>query len=430
MGKINFYHEYIEESAIILDPLHNLLRKNQPFTWSKECQKAFETVKNLLCSQPVLEIFDQDLPIVIYTDASLEGLGAVLKQIQKNGEEKPVAYFSKKLNKAQKKKKAIYLECLAIKEALRYWQYWLIGKTFTVYSDHKPLENMNIRARTDEELGDLTYYLSQYDFNIKYAPGKNNLEADCLSRNPVLGPEENKEEQLKIVNLIKLEDIIIDQKRNGDIQNRITKMNTKHNVYYKKVKKKEKIILSEEFSIKLIKNVHKTMGHIGISQLQTKINPIYTAKNLTQNIKRICKNWEICIKNKSRGQHKFGLMSHLGPAEKPFEIVSIDTIGGFRGSRSTKRYLHLLVDHFTRYAYISTSKTQNANDFIKLVRDIIDSNEIGMILSDQYPGINSKEFKNFLNAKKNTNNLYGNKRTIFKRPKRTTKSNNCEQNKM
>lgn len=400
LGKINFYHEYIEESAIILDPLHNLLRKNQPFTWSKECQKAFETVKNLLCSQPVLEIFDQDLPIVIYTDASLEGLGAVLKQIQKNGEEKPVAYFSKKLNKTQKKKKAIYLECLAIKEALRYWQYWLIGKTFTVYSDHKPLENMNIRARTDEELGDLTYYLSQYDFNIKYAPGKNNLEADCLSRNPVLGLEENKEEQLKIVNLIKLEDIIIDQKRNGDIQNRKTKLNTKHNVYYKKVKKKEKIVLSEEFSIKLIKNVHKTMGHIGISQLQTKINPIYTAKNLTQNIKRICKNCEICIKNKSRGQHKFGLMSHLGPAEKPFEIVSIDTIGGFGGSRSTKRYLHLLVDHFTRYAYISTSKTQNANDFIKLVRDIIDSNEIGMILSDQYPGINSKEFKNFLNEKK------------------------------
>lgn len=89
-------------------------------------------------------------------------------------------------------------------------------------------------------------------------------------------------------------------------------------------------------------------------------------------------------------------MSHLGPATKPFEIMSIDTIGGFGGSKSTKKYLHLLVDHFTRYAFISTSRTQNANDFIKLVRDVIKTDEIETILTDQYPGINSREFKEFL----------------------------------
>lgn len=73
-------------------------------------------MKKLLCSQPVLTIFDPELPIHIYTDASLQGVGAVLKQPQQNKEEKPVAYFSKKLNEVQKRKKAIYLECLAIKE--------------------------------------------------------------------------------------------------------------------------------------------------------------------------------------------------------------------------------------------------------------------------------------------------------------------------
>lgn len=92
-------------------------------------------------------------------------------------------------------------------------------------------------------------------------------------------------------------------------------------------------------------------------------------------------------------------MSHLGPATKPFEIVSIDTIGGFGGSRSTKKYLHLLVDHFTRYAFVLTSKTQGANDFIKLVTNISETDNIGMILTDQYPGINSKEFKRFLAEK-------------------------------
>ncbi|CAB3259990.1 unnamed protein product [Arctia plantaginis] len=160
LGKINFYHEYIPRNAIILDPLHNLLRKNEKFLWSEKCEESFNQIKRYLCSQPVLEIFDKDLPIKIFTDASLEGIGAILKQTQLDGKDKPVAYFSKKLNEHQKRKKAIH--------------------------DHKPLENMNIKCRTDEELGDLTYYLSQYDFTVKYIPGKENIEADCLSRNPVL----------------------------------------------------------------------------------------------------------------------------------------------------------------------------------------------------------------------------------------------------
>lgn len=67
LGKINFCHEYIPKSAVILDSLHNLLRKNQRFIWSDKCQQSFEWIKILLCSQPVLEIFDKDLPI--YTDS-------------------------------------------------------------------------------------------------------------------------------------------------------------------------------------------------------------------------------------------------------------------------------------------------------------------------------------------------------------------------
>lgn len=130
--------------------------------------------------------------------------------------------------------------------------------------------------------------------------------------------------------------------------------------------------------------------------MTNKITPFYTAKNIITNIKQACDQCEICIKNKSRRKSKYGLMSHLGPATCPFEIVSIDTIGGFGGSRSTKKYLHLLVDHFTRYAYIFTSKNQNSSDFIKLIKNVTQSYSIGMVLTDQYPGINSKEFKEYL----------------------------------
>lgn len=401
LGKINFYNEYIPKNSITLDPLHNLLRKGQEFIWSEKCQNVFDYMKNFLCTQPVLAIFDPGLPIHIYTDASLQGIGAVLKQPQLNENsktEKPVAYFSKKLNESQKKKKAIYLECIAIKESVKYWQHWLIGKHFKVFSDHKPLEKMNIKARTDEELGDLTYYLSQFDFEIIYRPGKDNLEADCLSRNPVLDAEEEEEDKIKVVNLIKLEDILEDQKQNKDIKinKNGLRMDSENNLCYKKARNKEKIFLSEEFSEKLIKDTHNEFGHIGINQMKNKILTHYTAANISENIRKICRYCEVCIKNKTRGQNKIGLMSHLGPAKKPFEIVSIDTIGGFGGSRSTKKYLHLLVDHFSRYAYILTSKTQNANDFVKLTENVLKDHDIQILLTDQYPGINSKDFKNFL----------------------------------
>lgn len=75
---------------------------------------------------------------------------------------------------------------------------------FTVITDHKPLENLRLRARTDEELGDFTLYLSQYDFEIKYQSGVHNSEADCLSRNPVLEPNSSEEDVLVTVNLLSL----------------------------------------------------------------------------------------------------------------------------------------------------------------------------------------------------------------------------------
>ena len=303
LGKINFYHEYVPRTATILEPLHKLLRKNQKFIWSQECQKAFNYLKDYLCKTPILTIYDPNLPIKIYTDGSIVGLGAVLKQPQSDGNEKPVAYFSKKLTSAQSKKKAIYLEALAIKEAIKFWQYWLIGRPFEVYSDHKPLKDLNIKARPDEELGDLTYYMSQFDFKVIYNPGKFNIEADCLSRNPVLEADENEDDILKTVNIISLENIKKDQDKNKELKIQKAMCN-EHNLYLQK----GKIILSEEFSKTLIINVHKEFNHIGINQMTSMIKKYYTAKNLLENIKDTCRKCEICIQNKSRGQYKYGLL--------------------------------------------------------------------------------------------------------------------------
>jgi len=180
LGKINFHLKFIPNASSRLEPLHNLLRKNVSFNWSKECNDNFKEIKDYLCSSPILAIFDPNLPIYIFTDASKKGIGAILKQPQKDNTIKPVFFFSKKLTEPQKKKRAIFLECFAIKESILYWQYYLMGKKFTIFSDHKPLENFNIKNCQDPELLIILEYISNFNFDIKYNPGKSNAEADSL----------------------------------------------------------------------------------------------------------------------------------------------------------------------------------------------------------------------------------------------------------
>lgn len=145
-------------------------------------------------------------------------------------------------------------------------------------------------------------------------------------------------------------------------------------MYYKTLNKKEKIWITEEYGIGLIKKLHND-SHIGVKQLNLTVTPKYYFKNMHKHIKILCRTCETCIKNKSRfGRFKQPL-SQLGPAEKPFQIVSLATVGGFAGNRSQKKFLHLIIDHFTKNAFALTIRkiiitTQSAKDFKNLVKKI------------------------------------------------------------
>lgn len=136
------------------------------------------------------------------------------------------------------------------------------------------------------------------------------------------------------------------------------------------------------------------------------------------------------MRNKSRGQDKYGLMSQLGLAERPLKIISIDTIGRFGGARSTKKYIHLLVDHFTRYAWILTSKTQNANDFKKLIRKVTKNKKIGIVLTDRISRNKFKRIQRIFGRRKNTFNLHSNKLTILQWTQQKIKPDTSKQNRM
>jgi len=358
-----------------------LLRKNVPFKWSPECQESFDKVRHLLSSEPILAIFDRAKPIVIYSDASGLGIGAVLKQVQADGTERPVAYFSKKLSEAQRKKRAIYIESLAIREAVRYWRFWLIGRPFTVITDHKPLQNLNLKAQTDEELGDLAHELLQLDFQILYRPGSSNSEADYLSRNPVLNPSSGSEKHIfPSFNFLSLDDI-------RKLQANVTRSSTvfeSHGILYKKIRNHNRIILDKSTGKSIVEKIHKLFGHIGTKHVLAIISKQFYFPKMYNIVKHVCLSCIVCIKNKIRRTRRSGKLGFFGPATSPYEIMSIDTIGGFGNNHSSNSYLHLLVDHFSRYAFILCSKGQSAREMISLVDSVHRCHPIGTLMTDQY----------------------------------------------
>ncbi|GFO27254.1 Pol polyprotein [Plakobranchus ocellatus] len=101
LGLVNYYHKWLKNVAHIAKPLYNLLQDNKHFSWSTECQKAFETIKSMVASDKVLMRYDRDLPLRLATDASPYGLGAVLSHVTREGDERPIAYASRTLNKAE-----------------------------------------------------------------------------------------------------------------------------------------------------------------------------------------------------------------------------------------------------------------------------------------------------------------------------------------
>ena len=108
--------------------------------WSDQCEVAFRTLKEAMCSQPVLRSPDYIRDFVLQMDASDRRMGAVLGQVDKKGEEHPVSYFSKKFLLREEKYSAIEKECLAVKSGVLAFRLLLLGREFVVVTDHQALE--------------------------------------------------------------------------------------------------------------------------------------------------------------------------------------------------------------------------------------------------------------------------------------------------
>ena len=180
LGLINYYRRFIPNMSSLTAPLNNLLGKNTPWIWSRKCQEAFKTLKQILTSTEVLAHYDLNKEVTLAVDASAFGLGAVISHIMENGDEKPVAYGSRTLTAAEKNYSQIEKEALAIIFGLQKFHQYLYGRNFTLITDHKPLTTIlgpktGIPVLATSRLQRWAIQLSAYDYDIKYKSSEKTL---------------------------------------------------------------------------------------------------------------------------------------------------------------------------------------------------------------------------------------------------------------
>jgi len=183
LGLFSYYRRFIKDFSKKADALYELLKKETAYSWTDKQQEAFEELKKAITTAPVVRYPDFEKPFLLYTDASLTGLGAVLAQ-KEGKEEYVIAYASRTLSAAERNYGITELECLAIVWAVKYFRYYVYGSKLTIITDHSALTwLLNSYAEcSNKRLERWKIDLSEYDFSIQYRKGTRHQNADALSR--------------------------------------------------------------------------------------------------------------------------------------------------------------------------------------------------------------------------------------------------------
>lgn len=181
LGLLGYYRRFIKDFAKITKPFTNCLKKGMKIEHSEEFIRTFEHCKNLLMNEPILQFPDFTKPFILTTDASNFAIGAVLSQ-GKIGNDLPVAYASRTLNPAEANYSTIQKELLAIVWAVAHFRPYLFGVKFTIVTDHMPLRWLFNLKEPNSRLVRWRLKLEEYDYDICYKKGKQNTNADALSR--------------------------------------------------------------------------------------------------------------------------------------------------------------------------------------------------------------------------------------------------------
>ncbi|QRV82130.1 Retrotransposable element Tf2 protein [Ceratobasidium sp. AG-Ba] len=387
VGFCNFYRTFIRDYSHIAAPLFNLTRKNHPWEWTDECATAFEHLKEALRSAPVLIIPDISKQFFLECDASDFATGAILSQFSEDNQLHPVAFLSKAMTPAERNYDIYHKELLAIVKALKEWRHLLEGTALPVQiiTDHKNLEPFKATKDLRGRLARWAGFLSEFNFQLKYRPGKTNGKADILSRKDEHRPLGGGESRALLdpslfIAAIEPDEVIDDHIRDAYLQddrlNHIIEALQKND----KVKNwswnngllifKNKIYVPNNKSIRkeILASRHDNMaaGHPGQFRTLELVNRKYYWKSLKKSVNDYVSNCESCIRNKHSNQLPPGLLNPIELPSRPWDHINYDLITGLPESEGFDAIL-TVVDRMSQMVhFVPTTSRASATDVANL----------------------------------------------------------------
>ena len=403
LGLVNFSLRFVPHLATITNPLRKLLKKDQPYQWTEECEKSFQTIKQLITSAATLAFPDFSKIFRLQTDASNFGIGAVLLQQDDSDSWRPIAYISRALTKSEQNYSTTEKEFLAVVWSFQKFHPYLHGTMVQVETDHQPLISLIQKTHPPGRLLRWALALQEYKFTMIYRRGQSNVVADALSR------MEYQAAQVSATDLpLHQHQIKQMQQQDPTIKKIILQIQASHDahlhrnfimidniLYYVSQGCPPRLYVPEALRPTYLDfyHSHQLSGHFGFHKLLHRIRSMYYWPKLRQSISVFLQSCPTCqaVKN------PHSTSGSLTPitVKEPFEMVGWDLMGPFPVSLQGNRYILVITEYLTRWCEAVALPDATANTVARalLQRIIFPHGCPQKLLSDQGSQFRSEVLK-------------------------------------
>ena len=326
----------------ILAPLARLTSKDAKWVWGDLESKCFQKMKNVIARETLLAYPDFNQPFDIHTDASHTQLGAVISQ-----NNKPIAFYSRKLNPAQTRYTTTERELLSIVETLKEFRNILLGQQIVVYTDHKNLTCKNFNT---ERVMRWCLLLEEYGPELRYIKGESNVVADALSRLDLNNNEPYEQMSIEATAELYAEDpedfpenfplsiqqIAFEQGKDAALQAQVlknpsryvTKSHKHGDKSYDLIVRDDKIVLPRALQRKAVEWYHTMLAHPGETHTELTMGQHYCWKGMRTTVQSVCGRCPTCQETKKQFR-KYGKLPPKEPEVIPWYTLCIDLIGPY-----------------------------------------------------------------------------------------------------
>ena len=424
LGMVNQLAKFVPHIATVTKPIRDLLVRKNAWVWDSPQEKAFKELKQIITSDIVLKSFNPEAETVVSSDASTVGIGALLKQRQKDGSMAPIMFASRALTPTEQRYATVEKEALAVTYAAEKFSQYLLGKTFHFEVDHKPLVPLLGDKALDQlpvRIQRMRMRLLRYQFTISHVPGKELVVPDALSRAPPPHTEDHdlQQELQKDINIyvsavmkaIPASDkklVLIRESQDSDpviskvksyVQNKwptnlqeddpaqkYHSHSSGMSVVDDLLLKGSAVVIPYSLRKEMLAKIHT--GHLGIKKCQSRAQGAMWWPSMEKEIEKTVKDCQICAK--FRNDQAEPLISSDIP-KGPWQILGTDLCQTDNGDK----YL-IVVDYYSRYFEAIRLQSTTTHKVINCLKSLFARHGIpSVIRSDNGPQYSSREFAKF-----------------------------------